>query len=147
MKILKFTTFLESKEDRLNDILDKMNKNKELTNFEKDYLKKYNDLDDNDYEDYFHLSKDGLFDKVEYLLDDNIQILCEIDSNNIGYINSIHDRFVEEESYVELDNNKKLFIRDNYSYSLVFNTDKNYYQLNIQDKFYEKLPVSRNTNH
>lgn len=146
MKILKFTTFLESKEDRLNDILDKMNRKKELTNFEKDYLKKYNDLDDNDYDDYFHLSKDGLFDKVENLLDDGIKILCEIDDNNIGYINSIHDRFVEEESYVILDNDKKLFIKDNYSYSLVFNSDKNQYQLNIQDKFYEKLPVSRNNN-
>jgi hypothetical protein len=144
-KFLSYFNIRESiKEIELNKILDKISKKSEISKSEEDFLIKYNDIKDEDLKDYTHLSRQNTFEKIKKLLKDDKKVICNLYDRNglIGLeITEIYNDFENEICILIFKNGDKFKLKDNYLYNIIYNIKKDFYSLEEEDEYFEKIPV------
>lgn len=144
-KFISYFKFNESfKENRLNQILDKLSKKVKLTKQEQDFLDNYSQINDEDLMDYKMLSKETTYEKISSLIENGKKIICNLYDKNgkIGLeIKSIQNDFQTETSILTLKNGERVNLQDNILYNIIYNTSKNEWSLEMEDEFFEKIPV------
>ena len=150
-KIMMFKKFIsyfklnESlKEVRLNQILDKISKKIELSKTEKDFLNRYDETSEEDLMDFRLLSKETTFNKISKLLEEKKKIICNLIDRDgkIGVqIVQIYNNYEDEFSIMTLKNGEKVKLKDSMLYNIFFNLEKDEWSLEIEDEFFEKLPI------
>lgn len=151
MQIMKFKQWLrlfdlrESlKDSELNRILDKISDGLKLTNSEQTFLNKYDSIKEDDLKDFTHLSRETTYQKIRELLDLNKKVVCDLYDRNgkIGlYITSITNNYNEGTCTLNLKGGETTKMTDNYLYNLIYNIQKDEYSLEVQDEYFEKIPV------
>lgn len=149
IKIMNFNNFISKfnesiKQNRLDEILDKISKKIKLSKTENDFLYKYNDLKDEDIMDYKMLSKESTFDKISTFLEKEVKVICNLTDRwgRIGEeIISIYNNFEDEKCIIILKNDDKVELKDNFLYNIIYNHKKDEYSLESHDEYYEKIPV------
>ncbi len=148
MKFKKFLSYFKSnesiKEDRLDEILDKISNKIKLDKSEQDFLDRYNEISDNDMIGFEMMSFDSTFRKITELLEDGKKVICNLSDKDgkIGIeIDSIYNDYEREVCRIKLKNGEKFILKDNFLYNILFDMRKNEYSLEYQDEFFEKLPV------
>lgn len=151
MQIMKFKQWLrlfdlrESlKDSELNRILDKISGGLKLTNSEQTFLNKYDSIKEDDLKDFTHLSRETTYQKIRQLLDLNKKVVCDLYDRNgkIGlYIVSITNNYNEGTCTLNLKGGETTKMTDNYLYNLIYNIQKDEYSLEVQDEYFEKIPV------
>jgi hypothetical protein len=151
MQIMKFKQWLrlfdlrESlKDSELNRILDKISDGLKLTNSEQTFLNKYDSIKEDDLKDFTHLSRETTYQKIRELLDLNKKVICDLYDRNgkIGlYIISITNNYNEGTCTLNLKGGETTKLTDNYLYNLIYNIQKDEYSLEVQDEYFEKIPV------
>lgn len=151
MQVMKFKDWLrlfdlrESlKDSELNRILDKISGGLRLTSSEQNFLNKFDKIKEEDLKDYTHLSKDLTYQKIRELLDQNKKVVCDLydKDGKIGlYINSIVNNYSENTCSLILKGGEVTKLTDNYLYNLIYTFSKDEYSLQVQDEYYEEIPV------
>lgn len=132
------------KDSELNRILDKISDGLKLTNSEQTFLNKYDSIKDDDLKDFTHLSRETTYQKIRELLDLNKKVVCDLYDRNgkIGlYITSIINNYNEGTCTLNLKGGETTKMTDNYLYNLIYNIQKDEYSLEVQDEYFEKIPV------
>ena len=132
------------KELRLNKILDKISNNIKITKIEQDFLDNYGETNEEDIMDYKLLSKETTFDRLNQLIDSNKKVICNLFDRDgkIGIeIASIFNNFESETCTMTLKNGDKIKLKDNILYNIMYNNDKDEWSLEMEDEFFEKLPI------
>lgn len=149
MKFKKWVKLLESREsikdDRLNKILDKISSNSELSERERQFLDNYDIIDTDDTKDFTYLSRDVIYKKIIDLLDDDKVVVCDLYDRD-GKINRpIESIFIDYESsrYYLIVDSKRIELKDNFLYNLIYNDDEVYYSLQSQDEYFEEIPLDK----
>ena len=144
-KFISYFKLNESlKEVRLNQILDKISKKIKLTKTEQDFLDHYDETSEEDIMDFRMLSKESTFSKISKLLEDNKRIICNLIDRDgkIGLqIVQIYNRYEDESSIMTLKNGEKIKLKDNILYNLIYNNNNDEWSLEIEDEYFEKLPI------
>jgi hypothetical protein len=144
-KFMSYFRINESlKELRLNQILDKISKKIKLSKQEQDFLDTYSEIEEEDIMDYKMLSKESTFNKLTQLLEDNKKVICNLVDRDgkIGIqIISIYNDFQSEICTLNLKNGEKVKLQDNILYNILYNSNKDEWSLEMEDEFFEKLPV------
>ena len=144
-KFISYLSLSESlKEIELNKILDKISKSISLSSKEKEFLGKYDNIDDDDLKDFKMLSLQSTFEKLQKLIDVNKKVICNlIDKNGrIGIqITSLYSDYENEVYILNLKNGEKIELKDNYLYNIIYNLQRDTYYLETEEEFFEKLPV------
>ena len=130
------------KEEHLNDILDKITIGKSLNSSEGIFLENFELSTDLDYQEFSHLSKNQVFEKVCSLLERGKSVICNLYDKD-GKINdrivSIKNIFEDECCVINLKHGDKVKIFDKFLYKIEFNLKKNEYYLESQGEFIEKI--------
>ncbi len=132
------------KDSELNRILDKISGGLKLTNSEQTFLNKYDSIKEDDLKDFTHLSRETTYQKIRQLLDLNKKVVCDLYDRNgkIGlYIVSITNNYNEGTCTLNLKGGETTKMTDNYLYNLIYNIQKDEYSLEVQDEYFEKIPV------
>ena len=150
MKFKKFFSYFKSnesiKENRLDEILDKISKNITLYKTEQKFLDNYKDSTEEDIMDYRLLDKETTFSKIENLLKENRKVICNLHDRDgkIGLrILSIFNDFGSEECIMTMKNGEKHKLKDNFLYNIIYNQDQDEYSLEEEDEFFEKVPLKK----
>lgn len=132
------------KDSELNRILDKISDGLKLTNSEQTFLNKYDSIKEDDLKDFTHLSRETTYQKIRELLDLNKKVVCDLYDRNgkIGlYITSITNNYNEGTCTLNLKGGETTKMTDNYLYNLIYSIQKDEYSLEVQDEYFEKIPV------
>jgi hypothetical protein len=144
-KFISYFKLNESlKEVRLNQILDKISNKIKLSKTEQEFLDHYDQTSDEDLMDYRLLSKETTFTKISNLLDEGKKVICNLFDRDgkIGIqIAQIYNNYEDEISIMTLKNGEKVKLRDNILYNIIYNTNKDEFSLEMEDEFFEKLPI------
>jgi len=144
-KFISYLRITESlKEIELNKILDKISKSTKLSSKEEDFLGKYNNISDSDIQDYTMLSRQSTFERLNDLIQNEKKVICNLIDRNgkIGIqIHSIYNDYENEICILELKNGEKIDLKDNFLYNIFYDFNKDTYSLEIEDEFFEKIPV------
>lgn len=137
-------TFVSKENNKLlelNQILDKISINKELTNREKEFLSKYENITDDELKDFNYLSLLDLFYLISKI---DKTIYCDI-KDKFGKIN-------EEIKSINYDHDESIMIlglkHGNYTlndkclYKLIYIFKTDTYSLDIESEFSEKIILS-----
>jgi len=130
------------KDDELNQILDKIHQGKLLSESEGIFLQKFDSIIENDHKDFSHLSKNQVFDKICYLLENGKNVVCDLYDKD-GKINdriiSIHNYFEEDCCVLNLKHGDSTKIYDKFLYKITYNLKKDEYYLDSQGEYFEKI--------
>jgi seryl-tRNA(Sec) selenium transferase len=132
------------KEIRLNQILDKISNKTKLSKSEQDFLDHYDETSEEDMMDLRMLSKESTFTKISQLLERGKKVICNLvdKDGKIGIqILQIYNKFDDETSIMTLKNGEKIKLMDNILYNIIYNTNKDEFSLEMEDEFFEKLPI------
>lgn len=144
-KFISYFKLTESlKEVRLNQILDKISKKITLSKSEQDFLDHYDQTSEEDMMDCRMLSKESTSTKISNLLDEGKKIICNLTDRDgkIGIqIVQIYNIFDDETCIMTLKNGEKVKLKDNILYNIIYNINKEEWSLEMEDEFFEKLPV------
>jgi hypothetical protein len=144
-KFISYFKFNESfKETRLNQILDKLSNRTKLTKQDQDFLDNYSQINDEDLMDYKMLSKESTYERINSLLMNDKKVICNLHDRDgrIGLeIKSIKNDFQTETSILTLKNGEKIELKDNILYNILHNQQKNEWSLEMEDEFFEKIPI------
>jgi len=144
-KFISYFKLNESlKEVRLNQILDKISNKIKLSKSEQEFLDHYDQTSDEDLMDYRLLSKETTFTKISNLLDEGKKVICNLFDRDgkIGIqIAQIYNNYEDEISIMTLKNGEKVKLKDNILYNIIYNTNKDEFSLEMEDEFFEKLPI------
>lgn len=142
-KIIKYYILGESvKEIELNRILDKISNGKKLSKKEISFLNLYQITRSEDIKDFMYLSKNDTHFKIKDLLNREIKVICDLcdQDGKIGLPIIETDNFFEDEkSTLHLKDGSKFYLEDKFLYNLIFNSKKEYYSLQEQDEYFEKI--------
>jgi hypothetical protein len=149
MNFRKFFSYFNLKEsyfkdDKLNSILDKINKGLRITTREQNFLDNFGKSEDDDFQDYKMMTKNSTFNKIVELLENNRRIICNLTDRDgkIGLpIKSIFNNYESEKIFMVMTNGEKIELKDNFFYEINYNFDKDQYSLETSDEFFEKIPV------
>jgi len=144
MNLKSWKNFDDVKNIELNRILDKIHSGIVLSEIEKNFLNNFNQNSDDYYREYYYLSKNDLFNRLQKALLNNRKIICNLCDRDgkIGIeIKSAHNVFENESFYLILKNNQKIELTDNYLYNMTYDIKKNEYSIESQDEYHEKIPV------
>lgn len=144
-KFISYFKLNESiKEIRLNQILDKISNKTKLSKSEQDFLDHYDETSEEDMMDLRMLSKESTFTKISQLLEKGKKVICNLvdKDGKIGIqILQIYNKFDDETSIMTLKNGEKIKLVDNILYNIIYNTNKDEFSLEMEDEFFEKLPI------
>lgn len=151
MRIMKYNTWLKSltinesrKNDFLNSILDKISKKMNITDSEKNFLDKFDDIVEDDIKDKNFLSNDDAFLEIDKILDSKKMIICNLSDRDgkLGHkISNISRDYKNDKIILTFDNNKEFILKDNFLYNIKYILDNNNYSLESQDEYFEKIPL------
>lgn len=134
----------KTKDLELNSVLDKIRNKQKLSEYELQFLCEFDSIPEIDHTNFSHLSKNQVFDKLTYLLSKSKKIICDLKDKD-GKINEeiikISNDFENDYCVLILKNNLSCKLFDNYFYKITYNFSKNFYTLEVQDEFYEKINV------
>ena len=134
MRLANFHQFNESlKDDKLNDILGKISNGETLTQFDKKFLDNFDSIKDVDFRDYTHLSTSDIYDKVSELLSRNKVII--FNGKKILEI-----KYIKDDICIIIDSNI-IKLKDNFTYSIIYNDTEDTHTIIEQDEFFEKQPL------
>lgn len=137
------------KDDLLDKILDKISKKQGLTPKEQNFLDNFDEIDENDIQDFRMQSRESTYNKIISLLEEGKVIMCNLSDKNgiIGsQIISISNNYEEETCTLTLKNKEKFILKDNLSYNIIYDFKKDIYSLEMEDEFFEKIPVKDDKN-
>ncbi len=151
MRVMKFKKFLSMsnikesiKELELNKILDKISSKSKLSQKEEEFLNKYDSIRDEDIKDYQLLSPETAFNIISQIIKKNKPIICNITDNQgkIGkMIKSVFQDYKNELFEITLSDNTSVKMKDNFLYNIIYDISKDRYSLEIQDEYFEKIPI------
>ena len=147
-KFIKHYILRESIKDiEMNRILDKIYRNKELSDRERRFIDLYyQKLDD---KDYMYLSKNSTFDIISKLLKNNKKVICDLHDRNGKFglpIISIVNDFEKESCVIIMKGDEKHELYDRFLYNIIYNNRKDEYSVQEQDEYFEKIPVNGDEN-
>lgn len=121
------------KNDKLNDILDKISNGVSISNSEQSFLDNFDSITTGDMQDFSLLNRSDVYDKVNSLLENNKVVIY-------------FDEIVIDVKYIEDDicivtKSSINKLKDNCLYNLVYDFDSDNHVLKIHDEYYEKLPL------
>lgn len=132
------------KDELLNKILDKISSKQSLSQKEQEFLNKFNDIDDEDVIDFRMQSKESTYNKIKELLEEGKKVICNLIDRDgkIGIqITSIFNNYEDENCTMTLKNKEKVVLKDNLSYNIIYEFNSDSYSLEMEDEFFEKIPV------
>jgi len=141
----KYLSLRESiKDEEMNRILEKISAHENLSDIEKLFLKKYDEIVESDLKDLSHLSKNLAFDKISKLLERGKKVICDLYDKD-GQINdeiiSIHNDFEHEECILDLKHGERAILSDRFLYNIDYDIKKDIYSVKVQDEYFEKIKV------
>jgi len=142
-KMIKHYILGESlKEIEISRILEKICKKSKLTEKEKGFLDLYNQTQKMEDKDFMLLSKSVVSTRVKELLDMKKKVICNLYDRDgrIGLtILDVLNDYEDEVSYVLMNDGLKHQLHDKFLYNLIYNVNKNFYSLEEQDEYFEKI--------
>ncbi len=108
-------------------------------------LKEIDKRNKSDDKDYMFLSKNVTCEKIQTLLNDKKNIICDLHDRDglIGLsILDINNNIESDECEVIM-RNMKILLKDKFLYNIIYNIDKNRYSLQEQDEYIEKLLIRK----
>jgi hypothetical protein len=142
-KMIKHYILGESlKEIEISRILEKICKKSKLTEKEKGFLDLYNQTQKMEDKDFMLLSKSVVSTRVKELLDMKKKVICNLHDRDgrIGLpILDVLNDYEDEVSYVLMNAGLKHQLHDKFLYNLIYNINKNFYSLEEQDEYFEKI--------
>lgn len=142
-KMIKHYILGESlKEIEISRILEKICKKSKLTEKEKGFLDLYNQTQKMEDKDFMLLSKSVVSTRVKELLDMKKKVICNLHDRDgkIGLpILDVLNDYEDEVSYVLMNAGLKYQLHDKFLYNLIYNINKNFYSLEEQDEYFEKI--------
>lgn len=142
-KMIKHYILGESlKEIEISRILEKICKKSKLTEKEKGFLDLYNQTQKMEDKDFMLLSKSVVSTRVKELLDMKKKVICNLHDRDgkIGLpILDVLNDYEDEVSYVLMNAGLKHQLHDKFLYNLIYNVNKNFYSLEEQDEYFEKI--------
>lgn len=129
------------KEIELNRILDKISNGENLTVREDNFLNLYNQTQDNDLNDFSHLSRIIAINKISDYIDKKKKIWCDITDKN-GKIGDIIIK-VNKSEYKLILRHGEYYMPDNMLYNITYNIKKDEYSLTKQDEYFEEIEVNK----
>lgn len=134
------------KEIEINRILDKISKGKKLSDRETNFLELYNITSNELCMDFMFLSKNLACDKIDILLKNGKNVICDLSDRNGRFglkITDLSNSHIEEESIVYMTSGEKASMRDNCLYNIIYDAKRNKYSLQLQDEYYEKIGIDK----
>lgn len=128
------------KEITLNKILDKISRRGGISDSEKRFLDNYDDFEGRDWK---MLSKENLVKILNSLISSGKKIICNLHDRNgkLGLpIIGVESDFGDEEFYIIMKR-EKMKLSDRFLYNLIWNFDGDYYSLEEDSEYFEKIPV------
>jgi hypothetical protein len=132
------------KDIRLNRILDKLGSGSEITPTEEEFLNNYDSIEDSDISDSVMLSRDGAYQKISNLLENDKVVICNLvdKMGRIGIgIKSISNDYKLDRTVLILKNGERVNMGDDFLYNIIYNTKNGQYSLEPHDQYYEKIPI------
>lgn len=130
------------KNSNLDNILDKISIRQDLSERERDFLLKFDGIDENELKDFNFLSLLDLF----YLMSKIKKVInCDIKDKS-GKINDqiISSYYNYDECQIVLTlKHGKFVLNDNYLYKLTYEFKHDNYSLDIQDEYHEKIEIEK----
>lgn len=128
----------------LDFILEKIKSKKSLSESEIRFLSEFDSIPEIDHQSFSHLTKNQVFDKVSYYLLKNKKVICDLKDKN-GKIDdeiiTISNDYENDYCLLSLKHGETFKLRDNYFYKITYNLTKDYYSLESQDEFIEKIRI------
>lgn len=131
------------KTKQLNAILDKLSSKGKITQKEKSFLDSFDSISDKDFGEFSMLTSKEAECKVEYLIHNNIDVICNIcdDMGPMGY--KIIDIAEDNGSKILiLEKKSTLELRDNCFYDLKYDIKKILFSLESNNEYYELIPIN-----
>jgi len=139
---ITFSSKNNQKIKELNQILDKISVQKEITSRELNFLDNFEIINDDELKDYNFLSLQDLF----YLMCRiKKTIICDIKDKN-GRINEeiLSIDYNHDECKILLGlKHSKFTLTDNFLYKLIYEFKHDNYSLDTQDEYYEKIEIEK----
>ena len=142
-KALKYYVLGESlKEIEANRILDKISKQKTLSDREKRFLELYNHKSEDNPKDLMYLSKNTTCERVRNLIDNGKLVICDLHDRDgkIGLpIVDIDNTHTDDDCIIFMSGNETYKLQDRFLYNLIYIQKANKYSLQEQGEYYEKI--------
>jgi hypothetical protein len=136
-KSLKYYLLGESlKEIELNRILDKIAINSKLSDRESNFIELYNHSVEED-RDFMYLSKNLTYNKVNFLLENNKKVICDLYDRD----GKIGLPIIRVDNNSIIMKNEKHQLNDRFLYNIIYNNKISQYSLQEQDEYFEKIMV------
>lgn len=130
------------KEIELNSILEKISKRKSINSNEKNFLEKFESIQDDDLKSFSLLSRQTATERINDIINNNKTIICDLEDRDgkIGQaiIDTSND-YENELTILKFKNQQVFKMKDNFLYNINYNLKKNIYTLEKSDEFYEKI--------
>lgn len=144
-KFISYFNFSQSiKEIELNKILDKISRKIKLSPEEKTFLGNYEQVIEDDIKNYKLLTPLSTFQKLQELISKNKKIICNIEDRNGKIdiqIKEVYSDYENESYFLILKNEQKVKLQDNFFYNILYILKKDYYSLESEEEFFEKISV------
>jgi hypothetical protein len=131
-----------TKTSELNQILDKISINKELSDREKDFLEKYDSINDDELKDYNYLT---LLDLFYLIIKLDKTIICDIKDKD-GRINQeiLSIDYDNDDCAMTLGLKHGIYkMTDNYLYKMIYVFKHDNYSLDIESEYHEKINLEK----
>lgn len=149
-KLIKYYLLGESlKEIELNRILDKIGRNKKLTERETNFLALYQTTREDEMKDFMLLSKNSACNRVGSLIDLGKKVICDLSDRNGKYglpITEIENDHQEEHCTVTMRGGERHVLNDKFLYNIIYNQKKDTYSLQEHDEYHEKIEAKHGEN-
>jgi len=129
------------KEVTLNKILDKLSKKKSISDIEKEFL---DNFEKSDGRDWRMISKEDLVKVVRNLLSKGEKVICNLHDRDgkIGLqVTEIVNKFGDETTTLLLKGDENIKLSDRFLYNIIWNIRGNYYSIEEDSEYFEKIPV------
>jgi predicted peptidase len=126
----------------VNRILDKISRNKSITEKEKKFLDLYQITREDSIKDYLLLEKNNVFNRISQIMNSGKKVICDLNDRDgkIGLeIIKLENNFEDENCTLTLKGGSKHKLIDKFLYNLIYITKKDQYSLQEHGEYFEKI--------
>ena len=142
----RYITLRDSIKDlRLNKILDDIILKQNISDRDRDFLIKYDEILESEVSDLSHLSKNDTFSKIKNLLNTKKRVICDLydrDGKIDDDIINIKNDFESDSCILYLKHGDSTRLYGRFLYDIRYNFDTDTYSLWQGDEFFEKITIS-----